>query len=202
LTITEPGGEIHLEHVIEPLRAPGDAALIAVVGLVAAALAAWGAATVLILAPHADHLQIVGLGVAAFATALTLIALNAGLDVARRRRLVRTLDTIRALARSAHAETVEHLAALVREVEQLGTVRQVWVDLGELAAGQAALAGELTALHETVRQLACQPESEVLIGADDPAARAAASQVFEMGRRIGLRQAARTETAEAGSAKS
>jgi creatinine amidohydrolase/Fe(II)-dependent formamide hydrolase-like protein len=119
LTITEPGGEIHLEHVIEPLRAPGDAALIAVVGLVAAALAAWGAATVLILAPHADHLQVIGLGVAAFATALTLIAVNAGLDVARRRRDGRTLDTIRALARTAHDETVDTLAALTLKVEQV-----------------------------------------------------------------------------------
>jgi uncharacterized membrane protein len=119
--VLEQGEEIQLVHTNDGrLAAPGDAALVVVALVAAFSVGAWTGALILILT-HPGHG--IGVGMAAVAATLTLVALNLGLDVARRRRLREALTDIRAeihaVAGPAHAETVEGLAALAREVEQI-----------------------------------------------------------------------------------
>lgn len=109
------------------------------------------------------------------------------------RRLLAQQGTLHA----AQHELLLHLAAVAGEVEQisvtgLGRSRELVRYVGELAATQASLAGELGKMRELLSRSASRGEAgDVRAGTDDGAARTAVSEAFETGRRIGQRQAVR-----------
>jgi hypothetical protein len=176
-----PGEEVQLEHVIDAstrLRAPGDGAVmtVAAVGMIAAV--AWLAALALIsvhLAGHTDPQ--LGVFLTVVAATLTLVGVHLGLDLSRRRRLVAALDRLGGRIADEHHATDEALGALAREIEQLS----------------AAVLGQR---RQTVEHAGGEDVAELT-----EAQRLQASQVFEMGRRVGQRQAGRTANGSEGASR-
>lgn len=204
MSVHTPSGPADGTETAPQLRPPGDGALFLIAIVAFAAVVAWGAAITLAVMRLLGHTDLAfAVLLVGAAVTLTLSAVHLRLDLSRRRRLGKALDHIAGCFAAAQAEQVEHLAAVAARVEQISAAgmerTRANVDhLSVLAAAQTTLADEMVHLREAVEKLvAHEGLTPGVVESDDAASRAAASQVFEMGRRIGLRQAARADAVEA-----
>ena len=171
LQLTDERSRMSHPEEVQPHNPPPtvDRSLIAVVALVAAAAFLWLVSIAAITAEaNSAFDRGIAIAILVVAATVTLIAFQVIFDFARRRRDHAHTDGIHKMAAACHADTIEALADMARKVEQISARLD---DAGV-------------------------PPVPLLAGVDSTEpGRAEATKVFEIGRRIGRREAERSLTA-------